>query len=181
MESELFGHVKGAFTGAVRDKVGRFELADGGTLFLDEISEMTPGMQAKLLRVLEGQQFRRVGGVKNLTVDVRVIVASNRDLEEAVPPRVSISSVTLNFKESTILLNGAVRTLPDLAAIVNSLESHSKFRKVVLSQHRVQASPTSGPTEASQPGGADATKKTIEKEGSRQVHFSLTVAYHPNF
>ena len=103
------------------------------------------------------------------------------DLEEAVPPRVSISSVTLNFKESTILLNGAVRTLPDLAAIVNSLESHSKFRKVVLSQHRVQASPTSGPTEASQPGGADATKKTIEKEGSRQVHFSLTVAYHPNF
>ena len=84
MESELFGHEKGAFTDARQQKKGMFEMADGGTLFLDEISEMTPGMQAKLLRVLEGQQFRRVGGVKNLTVDVRVIVASNRDLEEAV-------------------------------------------------------------------------------------------------
>jgi two-component system response regulator AtoC len=84
MESELFGHEKGAFTDARQQKKGMFEMADGGTLFLDEVSEMTQGMQAKLLRVLEGQQFRRVGGVKNLTVDVRVIVASNRNLEEAV-------------------------------------------------------------------------------------------------
>jgi DNA-binding NtrC family response regulator len=84
MESELFGHEKGAFTDARLLKRGMFEMADGGTLFLDEVSEMTLGMQAKLLRVLEGQAFRRVGGVKNITVDVRVIVASNRNLEEAV-------------------------------------------------------------------------------------------------
>jgi transcriptional regulator with PAS, ATPase and Fis domain len=84
MESELFGHEKGAFTDARTQKRGMFEIADGGTLFLDEVSEMTLGMQAKLLRVLEGQSFRRVGGVKNITVDVRVIVASNRNLEEAV-------------------------------------------------------------------------------------------------
>jgi two-component system, NtrC family, response regulator AtoC len=84
MESELFGHEKGAFTDARSQKRGMFEMADGGTLFLDEVSEMTLGMQAKLLRVLEGQSFRRVGGVKNLSVDVRVIVASNRNLEEAV-------------------------------------------------------------------------------------------------
>jgi two-component system response regulator AtoC len=84
MESELFGHEKGAFTDARAQKRGMFEIADGGTLFLDEVSEMTLGMQAKLLRVLEGQSFRRVGGVKNITVDVRVIVASNRNLEEAV-------------------------------------------------------------------------------------------------
>lgn len=84
MESELFGHEKGAFTDARTQKRGMFEIADGGTLFLDEISEMTLGMQAKLLRVLEGQSFRRVGGVKNITVDVRVIVASNRNLEEGV-------------------------------------------------------------------------------------------------
>lgn len=103
------------------------------------------------------------------------------DLEVAVPPRVSISTVTLNFKESTILLNGAVRTLPDLAALVNSLESHDQFRKVVLSNHRVQAPPTGGSTGASQPGGADATNKTIGQEGPRQVIFSLTVAYHPTF
>ena len=84
MESELFGHEKGAFTDARQQKKGMFEMADGGTLFLDEVSEMTAGMQAKLLRVLEGQTFRRVGGVKELTVDVRVIVATNRNLEEAV-------------------------------------------------------------------------------------------------
>jgi two-component system response regulator AtoC len=84
MESELFGHEKGAFTDARTQKKGMFEIADGGTLFLDEVSEMTLGMQAKLLRVLEGQSFRRVGGVKNINVDVRVIVASNRNLEEAV-------------------------------------------------------------------------------------------------
>jgi DNA-binding NtrC family response regulator len=84
MESELFGHEKGAFTDARTQKRGMFEMADGGTLFLDEISEMTLGMQAKLIRVLEGQSFRRVGGVKNINVDVRVIVASNRNLEEAV-------------------------------------------------------------------------------------------------
>ena len=84
MESELFGHEKGAFTDARSQKKGMFEMADGGTLFLDEVSEMNLGMQAKLLRVLEGQSFRRVGGVKNISVDVRVIVASNRYLEEAV-------------------------------------------------------------------------------------------------
>ena len=84
MESELFGHEKGAFTDARVQKKGIFEMADGGTLFLDEISEMNLGMQAKLLRVLEGQSFRRVGGVKSISVDVRVIVASNRNLEEAV-------------------------------------------------------------------------------------------------
>jgi two-component system response regulator AtoC len=84
MESELFGHEKGAFTDARAQKKGMFEIADGGTLFLDEISEMNLGMQAKLLRVLEGHSFRRVGGVKNISVDIRVIAASNRNLEEAV-------------------------------------------------------------------------------------------------
>jgi|GEM_PF-724047 len=102
------------------------------------------------------------------------------DLEEAVPPRVSISSVTLNFKESTILLNGAVRALPDLTALVDSLVTHDKFRKVVLSQHRVQTPPGSA-TGVSQPGVADTTANTIGKESSRQVEFSLTVAYHPAF
>jgi two-component system response regulator AtoC len=84
IESELFGHEKGAFTDARTQKKGMFEIADGGTLFLDEISEMTLGMQAKLLRVLEGQPFRRLGGIKSINVDIRVIVASNRNLEEAV-------------------------------------------------------------------------------------------------
>ncbi|MEW6657978.1 MAG: sigma 54-interacting transcriptional regulator [Thermodesulfobacteriota bacterium] len=81
VESELFGHVKGAFSGAVRDKKGRFELAHGGTIFLDEVAELTRSMQVKLLRVLENGAFERVGGEKTITVDVRVISATNRDLK----------------------------------------------------------------------------------------------------
>jgi DNA-binding NtrC family response regulator len=84
IESELFGHERGAFTGALRRKVGRFELADDGTLFLDEISSMSPRTQAKLLRVLQDQEFERVGGERTLKVDVRVIAATNRDLLEAI-------------------------------------------------------------------------------------------------
>ena len=84
MEAELFGHERGAFTDAKAMKKGLFEVADGGTLFLDEIGELSPLLQAKLLRVLEDQIIRRVGGVRDMQVDVRVIAASNRDLERAV-------------------------------------------------------------------------------------------------
>ena len=84
LESELFGHEKGAFTGAHAAKQGRFELANGGTLFLDEIGELSPTMQVKLLRVLQEKEFERVGGVETLRVDVRLIFATNRDLEKAV-------------------------------------------------------------------------------------------------
>ena len=82
LESELFGHEKGAFTGAVKRKSGLFEIADSGTLFIDEVSEMSPGMQVKLLRVLETGRFRRVGDIKEIEVDVRVICATNKDLNE---------------------------------------------------------------------------------------------------
>jgi transcriptional regulator with PAS, ATPase and Fis domain len=84
LESELFGHEKGAFTGADRLRRGRFELADGGTLLLDEISEIAPALQAKLLRVLQENQFERVGSSICQSVDVRVIATSNRDLEACV-------------------------------------------------------------------------------------------------
>ncbi|MBI4848640.1 MAG: sigma 54-interacting transcriptional regulator [Nitrospirae bacterium] len=83
-ESELFGHVKGAFTGAIRDKIGKFELADGGTIFLDEIGDMPISSQPKLLRVLQDGEFERVGDVKTKKVDVRVIAATNIDLREAI-------------------------------------------------------------------------------------------------
>jgi len=84
MESELFGYERGAFTGAVSSKPGRFELADGGTLFLDEIGEMSVEMQVKLLRVLQDKSFERVGGLRTISVDVRLITATNKDLEEEV-------------------------------------------------------------------------------------------------
>jgi Nif-specific regulatory protein len=84
LESELFGHEKGAFTGAIGQKRGKIEVADKGTLFLDEISELAMGMQAKLLRVLQEREFERVGGTKPLKVDVRLIAATNKSLPQAV-------------------------------------------------------------------------------------------------
>ncbi len=84
IESELFGHEKGAFTGAIGRRIGKFELADGGTLFLDEICDMSLSAQAKVLRVLQEQQFERVGGNQTITVDVRVIAATNVDIKEAI-------------------------------------------------------------------------------------------------
>ncbi len=87
LESELFGHVRGAFTGAVRDRAGRFELADGGTLFLDEIGDLDPGLQGKILRALQEHAFERVGDSRTRTVDVRVIAATHMDLERAVAER----------------------------------------------------------------------------------------------
>ncbi len=87
LESELFGHEKGSFTGAIQTRRGRFELADGGTLFLDEIAEMGGNLQAKLLRVLQEQQFERIGSDRTIAVDVRVIAATNKDLAQAIAAR----------------------------------------------------------------------------------------------
>jgi len=104
LESELFGHEKGAFTGATGDRKGRFELAHGGTLFLDEIGDVSPAFQAKLLRVLQEREFERVGGSKPVKVDVRLICATNRDLEKMVQRgeyradlyyRINVVSITL--------------------------------------------------------------------------------------
>jgi Nif-specific regulatory protein len=84
LESELFGHEKGSFTGALMQKKGRLEIADGGTLFLDEIGELSPALQVKLLRVLQEREFERVGGTRTIKVDIRLITATNKNLEEAV-------------------------------------------------------------------------------------------------
>ncbi len=84
LESELFGHIKGAFTGAIKDKIGRFELADGGTIFLDEIDAFSPPLQVKLLRVLQEGDFERVGDTRTIKVDVRIIAATNQNLQDLI-------------------------------------------------------------------------------------------------
>ncbi|MGZ9148947.1 MAG: sigma-54-dependent transcriptional regulator [Candidatus Deferrimicrobiaceae bacterium] len=109
LESELFGHERGAFTGAVAMRKGRFELADGGTIFLDEIGEVSPGIQVKLLRVLQERSFERVGGTKTIPVDVRIVAATNRDLKAEV--------AASRFREDLFYrLNVFPVALPDLAA-----------------------------------------------------------------
>ena len=107
LESELFGHEKGSFTGADNRRIGKFEQANGGTLLLDEVGDMSPGVQAKVLRVLQDQRFERVGGTKELRTDVRVIAATNRDLEEMVEEG--------EFREDLLYrLNGVTIQLPTL-------------------------------------------------------------------
>jgi len=107
LESELFGHERGAFTGADRQRIGKFEQANGGTIFLDEIGDMTAATQAKVLRVLQNQQFERVGGQDTLTVDTRVIAATNRNLEAEV--------LAGRFRQDLFYrLNGVTITLPAL-------------------------------------------------------------------
>ena len=131
IESEFFGHEKGAFTGAVAKRQGRFELAHGGTILLDEISEISLAMQAKLLRVLQEQEFERVGGSKTIKVDVRVIATTNRDLEESVEKG--------EFRQDLFFrLNVIPIYVPPLRERVGDIQFLAeKFRELFVRKHGV--------------------------------------------
>jgi two-component system, NtrC family, response regulator AtoC len=133
LESELFGHERGAFTGADRRKAGYFEAADGGTIFLDEIGEITPGIQSKLLRVLEEHKFTRVGGVQEQEVDVRVVCATNRDLEAEVARGSFREDLFFRISAFTIL----VPPLRDRPAEIPLLAEH--FVALTASEQKVPA------------------------------------------
>ncbi|ANJ66251.1 nif-specific transcriptional activator NifA [Halothiobacillus diazotrophicus] len=119
LESELFGHERGAFTGATQERKGRFELADGGTLFLDEIGEISASFQAKLLRVLQEREFERVGGTQTRRVNVRIITATNRNLEEAVSKGEFRADLYYRINVVSIFLPPLRERREDIPALVN--------------------------------------------------------------
>jgi len=124
MESELFGHERGAFTGADRRREGCFELANGGTLLLDEITEMKPELQAKLLRVIEERKLRRIGGTSEVDLDVRVLAASNRDLERALHGANLREDLYYRLNVFTIEMPPLCQRLDDLPLLIESFLQH---------------------------------------------------------
>lgn len=127
LESELFGHEKGSFTGADQRRIGKFEICNGGTLFLDEIGDMTPVMQTRLLRVLQEKEFERVGGSKSIRTDVRIIAATNRDLQSAMSDGTFRSDLYYRLNEFTI-------ELPPLRQRGNDVETMAEHFFAVFSQ-----------------------------------------------
>ncbi|MDZ7766004.1 MAG: sigma-54 dependent transcriptional regulator [Melioribacteraceae bacterium] len=139
LESELFGHVKGAFTGAIKDKRGKFELAGKGTIFLDEISEMSPSMQAKLLRVLQEKEFEKVGGEKSHSVNARILAATNKELETLVRQGKFREDLFYRLKVFTIELPPLRERVEDIPLLAvhflekANFELHKKVRKIPFS------------------------------------------------
>ncbi|MCB1860136.1 MAG: nif-specific transcriptional activator NifA [Gammaproteobacteria bacterium] len=137
LESELFGHEKGAFTGAISQRKGRFEQAHGGTLFLDEIGEISPAFQAKLLRVLQEGEFERVGGGRTLAIDVRVVAATNKDLESAVQQGSFREDLYYRLNVMPIHmppLRERTEDIPDLVSFLVAKIGRSQGRELVLEE-----------------------------------------------
>ena len=130
LESELFGHEKGAFTNAIRTRIGRFELANGGTIFLDEVAEMSPHLQVKLLRVLQGQEFERLGGTKSIKCDVRILAATNKDLDKLVQKGSFREDLYYRLKVIPIKIPTLKERRSDIPLLVHHfLEGMAKFKK----------------------------------------------------
>jgi len=178
LESELFGHVKGAFTGAVSHKAGLFEVAHRGTVLLDEIAEMSPGLQVKLLRFLQWRTFRRVGGTADLEVDVRLIAATNKDLTKAIADGGFREDLFYRLNVIPIDLPPLRERKEDIPLLANSLLAQCAFR-----HHRGPASISREAMEAlvryRWPGNVRELENVIERAVALETTDQLTLASFP--
>ncbi len=179
LESELFGHERGAFTGAIAMKKGRFELADEGTLFLDEVGAMSPSLQVKLLRVLQEMEFERVGGTKTIEVDVRILSASNRKLEEQVDRGIFREDLfyRLNVVQIEVPpLKNRIDDIPFLVAHFVEKFQPSKKRKIQLSPEVWKALYS-----YNWPGNIRELENTIERALVMSSNETITPADLPDY
>ena len=162
LESELFGHEKGAFTGAIAQRIGRFEAADKGTLFLDEIGDIPPALQAKLLRVLQEQEFERVGGMRTQKVDVRVVAATHRDLGEMVRKNEFRSDLYYRLNVFPLRLPPLRDRREDIAPLVRHFVElfSNRMGKAI---HHIPAETLSGFKSYSWPGNIRELQNVIER------------------
>ncbi len=162
LESELFGHVRGAFTGAVREKAGLFEVATNGTLFLDEVGEAAPGVQAKLLRALQEREIRRVGGERTIKVNARVIAATNRDLQVAVAAGTFREDLYFRLSGFVIAVPPLRQRRDDIPLLVHDFVRHSAGR-VKKDVHAVSAEALSVLMRYRWPGNVRELEHAIER------------------
>ena len=162
LESELFGFEKGAFTGAVERKLGKFELADQGTIFLDEIGDMNPGAQAKILRILQEMEFERLGGIKPIKIDVRVIAATNRDLTQAVKHGMFREDLFHRLNLFSIHMPALRERVEDIPILAEHFlnEANARFERSIRS---ISAEAMSHLMKYEWPGNVRELKNTIER------------------
>lgn len=179
LESELFGHEKGAFTGAAHTRLGRFELAHGGTLFLDEIGEMPLPLQVKLLRVLQERCFERVGGNKTINVDVRIIAATNQDLEQAVADRRFRQDLYYRLHVIPIHVPALRERRSDISLLVNHfVERFNELRKTEILG--VEAAPLAKLSEYDWPGNIRELENLVERLAVLKKKGWITMADLPD-
>ena len=161
-ESEFFGHVKGSFTGAVKDRAGRFELADGGTLFLDEVGEIPLELQGKLLRVLQEGTFERIGEEKTRKVDVRIVAATNRDLKQAVADGRFRQDLYYRLSVFPVTLPSLRERREDVPALVRHFAAHYA-RKAGLTPPEIDEDALAAFVAYSWPGNVRELQNEVER------------------
>ncbi len=178
LESELFGHVRGSFTGAIKDKVGRFQLSDGGTIFLDEIADISPKIQIKLLRVIQEKEFERVGDSKTSKVDVRVVSATNQDLSEKVKRGEFREDLYYRLNIMKINLPPLRERREDIPLLVNHFmkKFNTKFTKDITS---ISKDVEKLFMDYNWPGNVRELEHTLEHAFILCRHSAITIAHLP--